>query len=128
MIGPKPVLTLLQSQLTPLQGLGKGGLMHRHPRQACGGPAQILFIQFICQLLRHQPDVGEEILQCLHLLQRERLGNPLPARHRHRRRELLPPSGHQFQLLLALQPEELPHQGMHLIQPRPRAFQELGPQ
>ncbi len=128
MIGPQPVLTQLQSKLIPLEGLGKGGLMPSHPRQACGGPEQIVFIQFLGQLQRHQPDVGEESLQCLHLLQRERLGNPLPAGSRHRRCQLFPPTAHHLQLLLALQPEELPHQGMQLIQPRPRAFQELSPQ
>ena len=128
MIGPKPVLTPLQTKLMPLEGLGKGGLMHRHPRQTCGGPGQIVFIQFLGQLFRHQPDVGEDCLQCLHLLQGERLGNSLPADSRHRRCQLFPPSGHQFQLRLALQPEELPHQGMQLIQPRTRTFQELSPQ
>ena len=79
-------------------------------------------------MLRYQLNVGEESLQRLHLLQRERLRNPLPADSRHRRCQLFPPSGHQLQLLLALQPEELPHQGMQLIQPRPTTFQELGPQ
>ena len=102
--------------------------MPRHPRQARGGPEQIVFIQFLGQLHSHQPDVGENYLQCLHLLQRERLGNPLPTDSRHRRCQLFPPSGHQLQLLLALQPEELPHQGMNLIEPRARTFQELSPQ
>ena len=128
MIGPTPDLTPLQSQLRPPEGLVKVGLLLRHPCQACGGPAQILFIQFFGQLLRHQSDVGEDFLQCLQLLQRERLGNPIPADSRHRRCQLFPPTGHQLQLPLALQPEELPHQGMHLIKPRPRTFQELGPQ
>ena len=128
MIGPQPVLTMLQTKLIPLEGFCKGGLMLRHPRQACGGPEQIVILQFICQLLRYQLNVGEESLQRLHLLQRERMGNSLPADSRHRRCQLFPPSGHQLQLLLALQPEELPHQGMQLIQPRARTFQELGPQ
>ena len=119
MIGPQHVLTLRQRQLMPLDGLGKGGLMLGHPRQACGGPEQILLPKIIRQMLRHQPDVGEESLQCLHLLQRERLGNPLPADSRHRRCQLFSPSGHQLQLFLALQLEELPHQGMQLIEPRP---------
>ena len=38
MIGPKPELTQLQSQLMPLEGFSKGGLMLNHPRQASGGP------------------------------------------------------------------------------------------
>ena len=128
MIGPQPELTQLQSQLIPLEGLCKGALMHCHPRQACGGPEQTLVIQILGQLHRHQPDVGDNCLQCLHLLQRERLGNPLPADSRHRRCQLFPPTVHFLGLLLALQPEELPHQGMQLIQPLPRTFQQLGPQ
>jgi hypothetical protein len=49
--------------------------MPRHPRQARGGPEQIVFNQFLGQLF--------------------------------------PPSRHKLQLLLALQPEELPRQGIN---------------
>ena len=125
MLWPQPVFALLQSDLMPTQGHPEVATMLSNPSQARERPWQKKRIQLIGVELRHLANVGQHRLQGVHLRQGERLLHPHPAHLRHCRRQLLAPAARQLLLILAVEPNEQPHQRMEFVEPIPEAFQQL---